>query len=80
MERYPKPNGVVGGSIPSCEIFSLLDEKTFVGWLAPPMFQKKPNRALLRVEHEEHSLPTSRSGEHATLSYFNHGEVTPLSS
>ena len=29
VERYPKPNGVVGGSIPNFEIFSLLlTEKT----------------------------------------------------
>jgi hypothetical protein len=27
IERYPKPNEMVGGSIPSCEIFSLLDRK-----------------------------------------------------
>jgi hypothetical protein len=25
VERHPILNGVVGGSIPSCEIFSLLD-------------------------------------------------------
>ena len=25
VERSPKPNGVVGCSIPSCELFSLLD-------------------------------------------------------
>jgi hypothetical protein len=28
MKKYPKPNGVVGNSIPDREIFSLLDEKT----------------------------------------------------
>ena len=28
MKRYPKPNGVVGGSIPGYEIFYLLDGKT----------------------------------------------------
>jgi hypothetical protein len=27
VERYPKLNGVVGGPILVCEIFSLLDEK-----------------------------------------------------
>jgi hypothetical protein len=27
VERYPKSNGVVGGSIPSCGILSLLDKK-----------------------------------------------------
>ena len=27
VERQPKPNEVVGGSIPDCEIFSLLDGK-----------------------------------------------------
>ena len=28
VERHPKPNGVVGSSIPSCQILSLLDGKT----------------------------------------------------
>ena len=27
VEDYPKPNGVVGGSIPDREIFSLLNPK-----------------------------------------------------
>jgi hypothetical protein len=27
MKRYPNPNEGVGGSILSCEMFSLLDEK-----------------------------------------------------
>jgi hypothetical protein len=28
VERYPKSNGVVGGLVLDCEIFSLLDGKT----------------------------------------------------
>ena len=30
--RYPQPNGVVGGSIPGHEIFSLLDKKKLAMW------------------------------------------------
>ena len=32
MERYPKPNVVVGGSILSCESSSLLGKKKLARW------------------------------------------------
>ena len=38
--KVPKPNGVVDGSIPGHEIFSLLD-KIQPGAQAPPVFPKK---------------------------------------
>lgn len=32
VERYPKPNGVFGGLVSDCEVFSLLDGKKLAMW------------------------------------------------
>jgi len=49
--KVPNPNGVVGGSIPSCEIVSLLDGK-LARWSiqAPPMFQTTTNNNPFTVK------------------------------
>ena len=39
VKRYPKWNGVLGGSIHDCEIFSLLDGKTT--HMTAPLFCSK---------------------------------------
>ena len=44
VERYPKPIEVVGSSIPSCEIFSLLDgirRRTLIGLHIPKWDNKE---------------------------------------
>ena len=38
-EEILKPNGMVGNSIPNCEIFTLLDGKNYLGVHVPLVFQ-----------------------------------------
>jgi len=41
VERYPNPKDEVGGSIPGCEIVSLLERKTLRGGQVLPCVKKK---------------------------------------
>ena len=47
--EVPKPNGVIGNSIPGCEIVSLLDRKLASWSSAPCVPKKKKLCGLLRI-------------------------------
>jgi hypothetical protein len=55
--EIPKPNGVVGSSIPRCESISLLDSKLTRWSKTPRVFQKPKGKSLCKLNPKPKPIP-----------------------